>query len=401
MLFDYKAKTIEGKTVKGSIDAPSEELAVDNLTKQGLILLSLVEHGKGLKLSMDIRIGSGVKSKDMVLFSRQLSVMISAGLPLMRALTVLAEQTSNRYFKNVITEITDDVRGGTRFSSALAKYPKIFNDFFINMIRAGETSGKLDEILNYLADEQEKNYDLASKIKGAMIYPIFIFVAMLGIMFLMMTMVIPKLTAVLTEAGVELPLPTKILIATSNFLSAYWYILILALIILIISFRLFLKTRPGRFIWDSTKLKLPVFGGLLQRIYLVRFTRSMSTLLIGGVPLTSGLRIVADVVGNVIYKNIILDTVEAVEGGNSISSVFIESTIIPKMLSHIMAVGEQTGQLDTVLDKMANFYAREVENMLGKLTVLIEPVIIIILGIAVGGIVASILLPMYNLATAI
>lgn len=404
MEFEYRAKNLEGKTISGVIEAVNEAAAIDELTEQGLILLNLVEKSKvsGLKKEIHLPFLERVGAKDMVLFSRQLSVMVSAGLPLVRSLEVLVKQTTNRTLRRIVADITENVRGGARLSSSMAKYPRVFNNFFINMIRAGETSGKLDEVLNYLADEQEKNYDLASKIKGAMIYPAFILTAAIGVMFIIMTFVMPKLTAILMEAGVQLPLPTRILITTANFLSKFWSTMLVIFIVLLVMIQLGLKkTRPGRVIWDVFKLRIPVFGDLFRKIYMVRFTRSLSTLLVGGVPLNSALKIVADVVDNVIYQNLILQTVKAVEEGHSISSVFLESKEVPVMLSQIMIVGEQTGQLDSVLDRMANFFAREVENILGRLTTLLEPMIIIFLGVIVGGMVAAIILPMYNLASAI
>ncbi|MEK7580531.1 MAG: type II secretion system F family protein [Patescibacteria group bacterium] len=224
MRFLYKAKTLDGETVEGKLEALSQQGAVDFLINKGLVILSLEENKGGGIFSLKIKIGTGVREKDMVLFARQLSVMVGAGLPLVSALDVISKQTTNYSFKDVILNITDNVRGGARLSSALDKYKNIFSSFYINMIRAGETSGKLDEVLTYLADEQEKNYDLISKVKGAMTYPIFILVMVAVVAFGMMTFVVPKLTSILTEAGVALPLPTRILIATSNFSSKYWLI---------------------------------------------------------------------------------------------------------------------------------------------------------------------------------
>lgn len=402
MRFLYKAKTLDGQTVEGKLEALSQQGAVDFLINKGFVILSLKEDKGGGIFSLKIKIGTGVREKDMVLFARQLSVMVGAGLPLVSALDVISKQTTNRSFKDVILNITDNVRGGARLSSALDKYKNIFSSFYINMIRAGETSGKLDEVLTYLADEQEKNYDLISKVKGAMTYPIFILVMVAVVAFGMMTFVVPKLTSILTEAGVALPLPTRILIATSNFSSKYWLIIISAIVVMVFIVRFLIKsTKTGRRVWDKLKLKLPVFGKLFQHIYLTRFSRSLATLLIGGVPLTSSLRIVSDVLGNIVYKDLIDKTVKAVEGGRSISSVFATSPDVPPMLSQIMSIGEQTGQLDSILARMANFYAREVENLLSKLTVLLEPIIIILLGIVVATMVASIILPMYNIGAAI
>ncbi|MCD6471290.1 type II secretion system F family protein [bacterium] len=400
MLFDYKAKTEYGKTVKGSIDAPNEEMAIDSLTEQGLILLSLVERKKQISLKKQISFSLGVKEKDLVLFYRQMSVMISSGVSIVEALETMIEQTSNPKLKSIISEIVDDVRGGTSLSAAMAKH-RIFSNFCLNMIRSGETTGRIDEVFKYLADEEEKNYDLISKIKGAMVYPTFVLVAAGGVITLLMTFVFPKLAAVLKEYGAELPLTTRIVMAISNFMVNWWILIILVLIGLYFLIRYGLKTKIGTFIWDIVKLKLPVFNNLFKNIYLVRFCRSLSTLIVAGVPLVSALEISSNVVGNVVYKKLIAKTIKAVEEGKTISSVFAESKLIPKMLTNIIAIGEKTGKLDEVLDKMANFYARIVEDTLGKLTVLIEPIVIILLGGVVALVFASVLLPMYNMASTI
>jgi type II secretory pathway component PulF len=403
MQFVYKAKTFEGETVNGIIEAANERLAAESLSKRDLVLLYLAEKkAAGLKMAINIPFIDSVKGKDLVIFSRQLAVMVSAGVPLVRALEVLINQTTNRSLRRIISEISANVRGGVRLSSALASYSDVFDNFYVNMVRTGETSGKLDEVLNYLADEQEKNYDLVSKIKGAMIYPLFILCAVAAVVFIMMTFVVPKLTSVLTESGVPLPLPTKIMITVAGFFSHFWIYIIIVVISTIIFLRFWTKkTRPGKYTFHWITLHAPVLGGLFQKIYIVRFTRSLSTLLVGGVPLNLALKIVANVVDNVIYKDLISQTVRAVEDGYSISTVFLRSKEMPQMLSQIMVVGEQTGQLDAVLDRMANFYAREIENMLGRLTTLLEPVIVVLLGVVVAGIVAAIIMPMYNLASAI
>jgi len=403
MEFVYRAKTLEGETVEGKIEAANENSAAESLNDQNLILLSLNEaKPTGLHIEVRIPFLDRVKAKDLVLFSRQLAVMVSAGVPLVRALEVMIRQTGNRRLQRMVGEIASNVRGGVRLSSALASYPDVFDNFYINMVRTGETSGKLDDVLNYLADEQEKNYDLMSKITGAMIYPAFILVAVVVVIFIMMTFVVPKLTAVLTESGVALPLPTRLMIGAANFMSHSWVLLLILVILLVIFLPLWVrKSRIGRFLWDWLKLKIPVLGNLFQKVCIVRFTRSLSTLLVGGVPLNLALKIVADVVANSIYRDLILQTVKAVEDGYSISTVFANSKEVPQMLSQIMAVGEQTGQLDAVLDRMANFYAREIENILSRLTTLLEPVIIVLLGVVVAGIVAAIIMPMYNLASAI
>ncbi|MCH7759085.1 type II secretion system F family protein [Patescibacteria group bacterium] len=402
MIFEYKVKNLKGETIEGKVEALNQDGAIEVLTNRKMIIISLVESGAlpFWRRPVDIPFFNKVQPRDMVFLSRQLSVMVSAGLPLVKALEVLKQQTSKPYLKTVISSVAADVRGGTRFSTALAKYPNVFDDFYINMVRAGETAGKLDEVLNYLADEQEKNFDLMSKIKGAMIYPAFVIFAVVSVMILMLVFVIPQLTTILKEAGVELPLPTRILIGLSEFFQVYFIAIIIVSLVLVVFLRFFFKSRIGEMFWDRTLIRLPVFGPLFQKVYLIRFTRSLSTLIIGGIPISSGLKIVAEIVDNIVYKEIILNAVIEVEEGRSISGSFLNAPHIPKMLSHLMAIGEQTGRLDEVLGKIADFYSREVENILSKLVTLLEPIIIIFLGIIVGGMVAAIILPMYKLASA-
>ena len=390
------------ETVEGTVEAMSQDAALELLTDQKMIILSLKDASKTpfLRRQINIPFLNRVGLRDLVFLSRQLSVMVAAGLPLVESLNVLKEQTDNVYLRKVVEDISKNVQGGLRFSSALAKYPKIFDDFFINMVRAGETAGNLDEVLQYLANEQEKNFDLMNKIKGAMVYPMFVIATVIGVMVLMMVFVIPQLTSILVQSSVELPLPTKILIGVSNFSKDFYWLIIIVLVILGIILRILFKTKQGKLFWGRVILKLPVFGQLFQKFYLVRFARSLSTLLVGGIPLTSALRIVSDVVGNVVYKNIVLQSIIDVEGGHSMSNAFLNHSSVPAMLPRLMTIGEQTGKLDEILEKIANFYSREVEGLLSKLVTLLEPIIIIFLGIVVAGMAASILLPMYQLSSA-
>ena len=401
MLFEYKAKNSQGETIEGTIDALNQDAAIEALTSREMIIISLTE-GSSLpfwRRPLRLKILERVKTKDMVFLSRQLAVMVAAELPLVKSLEVLGRQTSNPFLKRVVGSIVDDVRGGVRFSTALSRHPRVFDDFYINMVRAGETAGKLDEVLTYLANEREKNFDLMSKLKGAMVYPAFVIVAVVGIMVLMMTFVIPQLTTILEEAGANLPLPTKVLIAISRFFQTKFVLIIVLFALLILGLYFFFKSKVGKNLTDRIILRLPVFGPLFQKVYIIRLTRSLATLIVGGIPISSGLKIVAGVVGNAVYQNTIMDAVVDVEEGRSVSSAFLDAPHIPKVLSSLMAIGEQTGRLDEVLEKIADFYGREIENTLSKLVTLLEPMIIILLGGIVGGMVAAIILPMYQLAS--
>jgi len=397
-VFRYRAHKGDDIT-SGMVEAPNIESASEILNDRGLTIINIAEEsGQGKGISFNLAIFQKVKQKDIVIFSRQLSVMISATLPIVQALRILVKQTESEYFKSVISELADEVEGGQKFSVALERYRNVFSNFYISMIKSGETSGKLDNVLEYLADQLEKDYDLSSKIKGAMIYPAFIISGLIGVGVVMMIFVIPKLTEMLTASGQELPITTQLLIGTSSFMRNYWWLLILIVLALVFGFRAIVKTPVGKKTKDNLVLRLPVFGKLLQRIYLVRMTRSLSTLIVGGVPLTVGLKIVNEVVGNRAYQELIEETITTVEDGDSVATVFLESPIVPSLVSQMMSVGEKTGRLDDVLAKVSDFYSREIENIVANLTSLIEPFIMVLIGVAVGGMVAAIILPMYNLA---
>ncbi|MDP2812802.1 MAG: type II secretion system F family protein [bacterium] len=396
-VYKYRARTNEGRMTSGAVEALSQNDAADLLSERGLIVLSLIETKARKSRGLNINLGS-VKSKDLVIFSRQLSVMISATVPVVQSLRILSQQTTNPIFISKITEMADDVDGGMRLSDAMAKHKKIFSHFFVAMVKSGETSGKLDEILQYLADQMEKDYDLISKVKSAMIYPTFIVGGMIVVGFLMMTFVVPKMTQMLEETGAELPLLTRILIGASGFMEHYWYVVLFGLAGLIVLLKFLLRSKTGKLTWDMVKIQMPIFGSLFQKIYIVRFTRSLSTLIRGGVPIASALTITAEVVDNRAYEKLILETVDEVEGGNSIATLFVKSPIMPKMLAQMMVIGERTGKLDTVLERLSDFYGREIDNLVGGLTSLIEPLILIVMGVGVGGMVAAIMLPMFKVA---
>lgn len=397
--FDYIAVNEDCEEITGVVDSANSDVALETLTDQGFLVLSMKERVEKKGIATEIKIFQRVKVKDVVIFTRQLAVMISATLPVVQALRILVNQIESRTLKIIVSEVADSVDGGARLSEALNRHPKVFSTFYVSMVRSGETAGKLDQVLNYLADQQEKDYDLISKTRGAMIYPAFILFGLIAVGFVMMVFVVPKLTEVLKESGGELPMTTNMLIATSGFFSQFWWLFIIGAIGLVAGIRYYRKTSAGKKHIDFIILKTPIFGPLIfQKMYLVRFTRSLSTLLTGGVSLTEALKITADIVGNEVYKSAIKQTIEEVEDGNSIATVFKSSPVVPNMVAQMLAVGEQTGRLDTVLNKLSDFYSREVDNAVSNLVTLIEPLILMMMGLAVGVMVAAILLPMYNLA---
>ena len=402
MKYNYKARKPSGQIFQGIVEAADENTAADILIDRGIAIISIeevsrVEYDSEKGFTFTFLKGK-IKRKEVLIFARQLAVMISANVPVVQSLRIIVQQTESEHFKEIISDIADEVENGVKLSGSLAKYPKVFSEFFASMIKSGETSGKLDEVLEYLADQEEKDYDLTSKIKGAMIYPIFIMSGLVVVGVAMMIFVIPQLTSMLTASGSELPFTTKVLIGSSHVMRQYWWALIIVIAGIIFGTKWLLSTTRGRSIWDAFKLKIPIFGNLFKMIYLVRFTRSLSTLVVGGVPLARALEIVSEVVGNMAYRELIEETIKEVEDGNSVAVVFLRSDIVPKLVSNMLAVGEKTGRLDNILNKVSDFYSREIENMVANMTHLIEPFIMVLIGVAVGGMVASIILPMYNLA---
>lgn len=397
-LFQYKARDVKGSVVQGSVEAPSENVASSILVDRGLVILFL-EEKEQRGFNFELGFLNRIKNKDVVIFSRQLAVMASASVPIVQALKILVDQTDNPKLKLIIAEVADEVDGGAKLSRAMGKYRKVFSDFYVAMIRSGETSGKLDEVLNYLADQQEKDYDLSSKIKGAMIYPVFILSGLMVVGVVMMVFVVPKLTGIISESGGELPIATKVLIFVSDSLRNFWYLFVIFIGGGVTALVFFTRKGLGKMMLDRLKLRVPIFGKLWQRIYLVRMTRSLSTLIVGGVPLTAALDVVADVVGNSVYEDIIRRTIKEVEDGNSMATLFLKSPDVPVMVSQMMNVGEQTGRLEQILVKITEFYAREIENLVNNMVSLIEPLIMVIMGVGVGLMVAAIILPMYQLAS--
>lgn len=384
----------------GTVEAYDEAQAIDTLTARGLQIISLKQIILGGKWDV-MDLFSRVTVKDLVAFSRQFAVMVSASVPVVESLKVLAAQITKPKLRTVIAEIGDEVDSGDTLSSALAKRGKYFSNFYISVVKSGEQSGKLDDALNYIADEMEKDYDMNSKIRGAMIYPIFIVTMMIGIAIMMMVFVVPKMTAIVIETGSTLPLATRVLISISDFLVGYWWALVGALVIVVLLLRFYLGSAAGRAHFDYITLKLPIFGQLLQMIYLVRFTRSMNTLILGGVNISTSLKVAGEVVNNRYYQKLVDNTIAEVQSGNSICTVFARTAEIPSMVSQMMLVGEKTGKLDVALEKITTFYNREITTMLANLMSLIEPSLMVIMGVGVGLMVAAILLPMYNVVSSL
>lgn len=399
--YRYKARNKNQELIEGMIEGVSENGVADDLIARGLYIVRLeaVKPGFDLQKTFD-QYFNKVSKKDLAVFLRQLAILISAAIPLVQSLRILSRQVAQVALKEALANIVDEVEGGTKLSLALQRYPDIFSDYFMSMIKSAETSGRLDETLNYLADEQEKDYELQGKITGALMYPAFIMLMMLVAAMVMMFFVLPKLLEMFKEVpNGKLPITTQMLISVTNVTGKYWWAFSIAIFGSIGGALWWMKKPEGRLFFDQMKLKLPVFGTFFQYVYLVRFTRSFSTILVGGVTVPVGLRIVRDVVGNAVYEDIITATIKEVEDGNTISSSFARyEKAIPSLVTQMIAVGEQTGRIDEVLQKISQFYVREINSIIENILSLIEPVIMLLLGLGVAVIVSGVLLPIYQIS---
>ena len=399
MEYTYQARDNQGTLRTGVVEAATEASAFDILQNHGLIVINLRPLAKS-SIMERIPFVNSVPMKETVLFSRQLATLIDAKVPIIQALKILQIQVSSHRLQEIIGEISQKVESGDSLSVAMAQYPSVFSNLYINLVRSGELSGTLGESLTYLANQLERDYDLRSKIVGALTYPAFIVSALVIVGFLMFIFVLPPLVGVLQEAGADLPFTTKILIAATNFIQDFWWLVAAAMIGGIISLRIYANTFSGRHVIDLVKTKTPVFGKLFEKIYMARFARNLSTLVAGGIPIVKSLESVADIVGNQIYKEIILDAANQVRNGKSIASALVDRPEFPPIVSQMTQIGESTGKLHEILEKLASFYEKEVEGVLKIITTLIEPMIMILIGLAVAVMVAGILLPIYNLASA-
>ncbi len=398
-IFQYKAVTPSGSVSKGTVEAPNLMAASELIEEKGLVVLQL-EQGNKSGLNLNLSFG-GVKKRDVVIFSRQLAVMISATVPIVPALRILNAQMDTPKLKAIAKQMAEDIDGGLQMSQAFAKHPEAFSRFFVAMVRSGETSGRLDEVLNYLADQMEKDYDLTSRIKGAMVYPAFIVTGLVVVGAAMMIFVIPQITGLLLDSGVQLPLATRILIGTSGFMVNYWWVLLILMIAGGATLRAYIKTKAGHIMWDKFKLYFPIFGMIVKKVIIVRMSRSLSTLIRGGVSIGTALEITGEVVDNAVFQDILTRTIKEVQDGNSITTVMSTSKVVPKIVSEMMAVGEKTGKLDDILERLAGFYDREVSALVSSLTSLIEPIIMVVMGVGVAVMVVAVMLPMFQLANAI
>ena len=403
MKFSYQAKNGEGKIVEGVWDANSRDEAILSLRNKNMEIISLKEKKDSVKKFDINNIGAFFEKaslKDVVNISKQMSALLEAGVSVIKGLQLVADDMEKPLLKNAFKEIINDIRGGKSISQAFAKHPKIFDDFYVNLLKSGEESGKMAQAFSYLAEYMDRNYSLVTKVKNAMIYPIFVISVFLIVMILIFTLVIPKLSVILLESNVPLPVLTNIVLGISNFLVSYGiYILLAILAFGIYIFATFRDTNEWTEFFDTLKIKVPIVKNVYKMLYVTRIADNIQTLLASGVSLTKAISITADVVGNVHYKKILLNSLTDVKAGISFSASFAKSKdLIPNILTQMLRVGEETGEIAKLMGNIAKFYQRELNNTIDSLIGLIEPIMIVSLGLGVGLLLVSVLMPIYNLA---
>lgn len=397
-LFRYTVKNQHGETVKGKVEARSESQAAAVLRTRGLLVIR-VQPLNDESFTAIKEMLMGVKYDEVVTFTRQLSTMVTAGLPLTQAMSILNQQ-SKPAMSRMIGELQREVEGGSTFAKALAKFPRVFSRVYVQLVLAGETGGVLDEVLDRLADNMEKDKDFKAKTKGALIYPVIVVIAMIIVAFIMMVFVIPKLTEMYKDFGADLPFATQLLIDISTFVANFWWLFIVGGIGGSFVFRRWLKTRSGRIAFDRLLLKIPVFGELRSKVTLTEFARTLSLLLGAGISLLQALEIVSEASNNILYREALQDAAKQVEKGISLSQAIAKyGNLFPPILSQMIAVGEETGKLDDVLLKLSVYFESESEHAIKNLTTALEPMIMIVLGLGVGLMVIAIIMPIYNLTS--
>jgi type IV pilus assembly protein PilC len=397
--FAYKVRDRGGKLLEGTLEADSQQLLIGKLRSMGYMPID-IQQQSSQTMSRDLSMpffGSRVKLKDVAVMSRQFATMINSGLALLRALNILADQTESKPLAAIINQVRIDVEKGSSLSAALSRHPKAFSRLYVAMVRAGEIGGALDSVLLRLAETIEKQVELRRKVRSAMTYPIVVMVLVLLIVTAMLLFIIPMFKGLYAELGGVLPLPTRVLLGASAFLRTFWWLMFGVGFGASWGFRRWIKTEGGRQKWDTIKLRVPVMGLLVRKSALARFSRTLSALVRSGVPILESLDIVAETSGNYVVSKAVLDTQVAVKSGEPMSQRLEQHPVFPPMVVQMMTVGEETGALDEMLDKIADFYDQEVEATVEALTSLIEPLLIVVMGACVGGMVISLYLPMFNI----
>lgn len=395
--FQYKAKDSGGEYKSGEIDSVDVRSAASTLRKKGLVVIGLNAKSSQSN-SFFSKIFDKVSFNDLVIMTRQLSTMVNSGLVLSDAIDILEEQQSNKRFKKILSGISSDIKGGFTFAQALSKYPDTFLPLYINLVKSGEASGKMDTVLLQMADSMEKDREFKSKIKGAMIYPVIVLCMMGAVMVIMMAFVIPKLTGLYQQSNIELPLPTKILIFTSNIFINFWWLGMVLAIGIFILLKRWNKTPEGNLYLGNLILKIPIIGKLVISVSLTNFNRTFGLLASAGIPLLESIGIVKEIIDNPVFKKSLNDAYSGVEKGLPFSAL-LSNSVFPRIVPQMVKVGEETGKVDEIFFRLAEYFESESDHMVKNLTVAIEPIVLVILGLGVGFLVISIILPIYKLTT--
>lgn len=399
-VFLWAGTTKKDEVKKGEIEAADELAARMLLRRQGFKSIDVRKKPKDLMEYLPFLAG-GVKEKDVVVFCRIFSTMINAGLPLIQCLDLLAQQEKNKAFAKIIRSVKENIEGGTSLTDALKKYPKVFDELFVNLIAAGEAGGILDVVLGRLSNYLEKAMKLKRKVKSAMTYPIAVLVISVAVVALLLIKVIPVFQKMFEGMGGELPGPTAMIVAMSEFAQTYWWAIFAVIVVLVIAFNRFYKTEKGRWMMDSAMLKAPVFGPVFKKVAVAKFSRTMATMMSSGVPILEGLNIVSKTSGNVVVENALMKTRQSISEGQSIAEPLSETGIFPSMVVQMIAVGEATGALDSMLNKIADFYDDEVDTAVDAMTSLLEPAMMVFLGGIVGGMIIAMYLPIFKMASVV
>jgi type IV pilus assembly protein PilC len=397
--FQYTARTLKGDLVNDKIDLPTRDDVIAHLRKNRLVVVQVRAAPREFKFSF--KLGGGISIRDIVVFTRQFATMINAGLPLVQALGILAQQTENKALADVTRQVVYDVESGQTLADALRKHPKAFSDLYVNMVAAGEAGGILDTILVRLAQFLEKNDAIVRKVKGAMIYPAVILTVAVVAISVLLIFVIPTFQNMFASVHLDLPLPTRIVIGLSNMLKSYWWAILAILGFAVFSINRYYKTAPGRLQIDTMLLQTPVLGDVLRKAAVSRFTRTLGTLISSGVSILDGLEITARTAGNMVIHNAVMESRASIAGGETIAAPLQKSKVFPPMVISMIAVGEQTGGLDEMLSKIADFYDDEVDAAVSALLSLMEPIMIVVLGVIVGGMVVAMYLPIFDMVNAV
>ncbi len=401
MKYKYNARTQEGELQTGFVNAANREAVQNILTGHGLFILSLEEAEKLRRFDRILGFLNRVKVEDLMIFTRQFATLMESKVPLSDSLRTLHKQTRNLILKEAIFGISSDIDAGLSLSQAMERQGKIFSEFYINMIHSAEITGRLEEAMTFLADYIDKESMWRSRIRNALIYPIIVIVLFLGVAIIMLTTVFPQIAPIFEETGVSLPLLTKVFLTSGSFALEWWWAVILILILLIFLLIDYFQSNEGKIVANELVIKIPIFGNLFKKIYVARFVESTSILIKGGIPITQAIEVSGHAIGNIVYRDILHEVAEGVRGGELLSTLLYQNEYyFPALVGQMVAIGESTGRLDETLLRISSFYTREVDDVLNNLTELVQPILIAVIGVFVGLLFASILIPIYNLAQA-